>query len=217
MGFSAPGDIIINIPENGTSAKKKHEKGKKKEMRRGKEEKGNKKQKEAGGLFGKKKDEWPGTSPNVPAATSQPVYEPVCNAVQAYTPTMDSADETQCISTELSGVRLRLIGNASLPPVIDIRLKIGENYTIGRYDAAIGKQQSNFEFDKKTKAISRRHAVIERHADGYSIIDLSSSAGTFLSGQKMSPNTPFELSNGCSISFGNAGADYIWESSDSRD
>ena len=45
-------------------------------------------------------------------------------------------------------------------------------FTIGRFDANIGKKQSSFEFDKKTRAVSRRHAVIERDTDGYKIIDL---------------------------------------------
>jgi len=95
--------------------------------------------------------------------------------------------------------------------MIGIKIEEGEIFTIGRYDAAVGGRQSSFEFDRAAKAISRRHAVIERDAEGYKIIDLASSAGTFLNGQKLPPNTPSSLEQGCHVSFGNCGADYVWE------
>ena len=215
MGFDAPGDIVINISAKGKPVKKKQIKGKDKGTDSGGKEKGkknrNKIKEETGGLFGRKSTGRQETA-SAAAATPQPVYEPVSNTVQAYVPhTVDIVDETQCIHTGINGARLRFAGSISLPSIIDIRLAVGGNFTVGRYDAAIGKQQSNFEFDKKTKAVSRRHAVIERHEGGYIIIDLSSSAGTFLNGQKITPNTPCELNHGCHVSFGNAGADYIWE------
>ena len=108
---------------------------------------------------------------------------------------------------------LRYVGYAQLPPAIMIVINEGEMFTIGRFDAAIGKKQSSFEFEKKTKAVSRRHAVIERDTDGYKIIDLSSSAGTFVNNKKLPPNTPHNLEKGCRVSFGNSGADYVWEAS----
>jgi len=106
---------------------------------------------------------------------------------------------------------LRCIGKAHLPTRIEVSIKEGEIFTIGRYDAAIGKRQSSFEFDKKTKAVNRRHAVIERGSDGYRIIDLSSSAGTFVNDKKVPPNTPINLEAGSTVSFGNSGVNYIWE------
>jgi len=110
-----------------------------------------------------------------------------------------------------TGPGLRYIGHAHLPPSIQIAIAEGEMFTIGRFDVSVGKQQSNFEFDKKTKAISRRHAVIERDDEGYRIIDLASSAGTFVDNKKLPPNTPCGLETGCRVSFGNSGADYVWE------
>ena len=110
-----------------------------------------------------------------------------------------------------SGTGLKYIGSADFPGVIQVNIEQGDIFTIGRYDSALGKKQSSFEFDRKTKAISRRHAVIERDENGYKIIDLSSSAGTFVNSQKLLPNTPFELEAGTRISFGNLGADYVWE------
>ena len=103
------------------------------------------------------------------------------------------------------------VGRAGLPPLIKVSIKDGEIFTIGRFNAAVGKKQSNFEFDKKTKAVSHRHAVIERSVNEYRIIDLSSNAGTFVNDKKVPPNTPIGLEKGCRVSFGNSGADYIWE------
>jgi len=120
-------------------------------------------------------------------------------------------DETQNTSILHGETGLRYIGNMKLPPVIQVQIKEGEVYSIGRFDANVGKKQSSFEFDKKTKAVSRRHAVVERGACGYSIIDLASSAGTFVNDKKLPPNTPFELESGFRVSFGNSGADYVWE------
>jgi len=120
-------------------------------------------------------------------------------------------DITQNMPVQPCGPGLRYVGRAHLPPSIQIKIAEGEIFTIGRFDVSVGKQQSSFEFDKKTKAVSRRHAVIERDIEGYKIIDLSSSAGTFVNEKKLPPNTPYGLETGCRVSFGNSGADYIWE------
>jgi len=120
-------------------------------------------------------------------------------------------DTTQNISAISGKTGLRYIGNSQLPSIIHVQINEGEVYSIGRFDAAVGKKQSSFEFDKKTKAVSRRHAVVERNTHGYTILDLSSSAGTFVNDKKLPPNTPFELEAGFRVSFGNSGADYVWE------
>ncbi|MDR2571946.1 MAG: FHA domain-containing protein [Oscillospiraceae bacterium] len=123
----------------------------------------------------------------------------------------DIKGATQSISNLINGSGLRFVGRGNLPQFIQASVGVGEIFTIGRFDATVGKKQSSFEFDKKTKAISRRHAVIEHSADGYKIVDLSSSAGTFVNDKKLPPNTPYELVSGCRVSFGNSGADYVWE------
>jgi len=120
-------------------------------------------------------------------------------------------DSTESITIGTGGALLRNIGKLQLPLIIEVEIEEGKIFGIGRYDAALGKKQSSFEFDKKTKAISRRHCVIKRDPDGYNIIDLASSAGTFVDGERLPPNTPIRLANACKVSFGNAGADYIWE------
>ena len=120
-------------------------------------------------------------------------------------------DVTQSMTPDGNGGKLWLVGSILLPALIDVKMDESEVFTIGRFDATVGRQQSNFEFERKTKAISRRHAAIERNADIYSIVDLSSSAGTFVNGQKLPPNTPYQLTSGCRVSFGSSGADYVWE------
>jgi hypothetical protein len=206
-----PRDIIINIPENGKSAKKSKDNAKAKEISNRKKEKGLNKTKGTSSILGRYKNSMHEMDA-VRAPVPPPNYLSAQNLMQVYIPSGDPIDVMQRMPTELNGALLRLVGSVQLPQIISIRITTGEVFTVGRFDAAIGRKQSSFEFDKKTKSISRRHAVIERHAGGYNIIDLSSSAGTFLNGDKLPPNTPRELYHGCRVSFGNAGADYVWES-----
>jgi len=119
-------------------------------------------------------------------------------------------DVTMLVGVESDGAKLRYTGIGNHPRVIDVDAANGV-FTIGRFDVSVGKKQSSFEFDKETKAVSRRHAVIEKTETGHVVVDLASSAGTFVNGQKLHPNTPFTLTRGSRISFGNSGADYIWE------
>jgi len=151
-------------------------------------------------LFGnKKKKELKSNAPE-PLSISAP-----------YIDRSEQPDLTQNMSVISGGPGLRYIGRAHLPPLIEVLIDRGQIYTVGRFDAAVGKKQSNFEFDKKTKAVSRRHAAIERDTEGYKIIDLSSSAGTYVNDKKLQPNIPLRLETGNRVSFGNSGADYVWE------
>ena len=211
------GDIIIDIPTNRKPAKKA-EKSKKNNGAVSGADKEQKKRGGAGSVFKKKAgkqreailDAGFASAPSA-ASASQHEYEPLLPAPPDYVVPAGIADITQCTSYETGGAWLRLVGSASLPPTIDVAIAEGEVFTVGRYDTAAGRQQSNFEFNKNTKAVSRRHAAIERREDGYNIIDLSSSAGTFIDGEKLPPNTPCILQSGCRISFGNCGADYVWK------
>jgi hypothetical protein len=118
--------------------------------------------------------------------------------------------------TELEGhhggdalLRLDEHGDRALPPVI--HLPDTGAFTIGRFDVSVGVAQSNFEFGKDTKNVSRRHAVIERGMGGYTVKDLGSKAGTWVDGIKLAPHTPCSIIPGTRVSFGNAGAGYIFE------
>lgn len=122
----------------------------------------------------------------------------------------DVVSITQETKSLISGTGLRYIGRMEFPQMIEVDISDGDIFTIGRHDVNAGKKQSNFEFDAKTKAISRRHAAIERDGEIYRIVDLSSSAGTFVNDKKLPPNTPAVLKTDYRVSFGNLGADYVW-------
>ena len=107
-----------------------------------------------------------------------------------------------------SGPKLRLVGLPDLPESIQLPIE-GRPFIIGRFDVSIGHRQCDFEFDKATKAVSRRHSSVERTARGYIIRDLDSRAGTFLNGDRI--EKPYLLKSGDRVSFGGAGADYVFE------
>lgn len=117
-------------------------------------------------------------------------------------------DETQLMDY---GTGLRLVGASGLPEHIGVEIEVGGVFSIGRHDKNLKQAQSSFEFPSQTAAVSRRHAVIERDEDGYTITDLSSRAGTFVNGTHLSANIPYRLRQGEKVSFGTSGADYIWE------
>ncbi|GHU93316.1 hypothetical protein FACS1894208_02610 [Clostridia bacterium] len=173
-----------------------------------------------GGLFGKKEAE---PQPIIMGAAAEQhqapanKYNEVQSIVQVAYPRTDVTDEVTQFEdggvTQLEGVsvKFRFVGNTSLPSEIIVNGNLGRPFIIGRFDISVGRKQSDFEFDRSTKAVSRRHAAIEQTANGYAIIDLSSSAGTFVNGQKLTPNVPHELTFGTRVSFGTSGADYVFE------
>ncbi len=139
----------------------------------------------------------------------KPLYSPV--SPPAHSGPV-AAPETEGGETEVYATGLRLVGNSSLPRIIEVNIGPKGVFTIGRFDAELGVKQNSFEFDKRTVAVSRRHAAIERGQNGeYTIVDLNSKAGTYVEGARLTPNIPFKLTSGCRVSFGTGGADYIWE------
>lgn len=50
--------------------------------------------------------------------------------------------------------------------------------------------------------ISRRHAKIRRAGNGYEIIDLFSTNGTWLNGERLIPDKPYPLANGAQVQMG---------------
>ena len=122
-------------------------------------------------------------------------------------------DVSSPINSELSeqpDAKLRLVGLLGLPDEISLSLE-GNPFIIGRFDASVGYKQCDYEFDKTTKAISRRHASIERTAYGYAIMDLNSRAGTYVNGKRIMPGELCQIRHGDRVSFGNAGAEYVFE------
>lgn len=52
------------------------------------------------------------------------------------------------------------------------------------------------------KGVSRRHAVLEASGDTLILLDVGSSNGTYLNGQRLSPNQPRVLRDGDEVRFG---------------
>ena len=168
------------------------------------------------GLFGPKKDK----KPVIPqkkeiiqgAALIQTKSEPGQSVFSVLPFLAEPENEITQIDYSKAGIpKFIYSGAGDHPKFIEIMINEGGIFTIGRFDSSIGIKQSNFEFEKKTKAVSRRHAAIERNLDGYNIIDLDSAVGTFIDGKKLPPGAPFKLTKGCKVSFGQSGADYIWD------
>lgn len=100
--------------------------------------------------------------------------------------------------------------NPALPTQIPVDLRTGE-FTIGRVDVTVGPGQSSFEFPADTQEVSRHHAAISQDQEGYIIRDTGSLAGTFVNGTKLEPQVLYRLESGSTVSFGKAGADYLWQ------
>lgn len=205
-------DIAIQFPMNNKASKEEKPKGGIFGFKKEKTVKTKNKENKKNGFWGKKKEQQKEIVQGAAEAVNQPdfLYGQMVNPLENQMTEVEEDNVTQ-IEMGLESVKFRYIGNGNHPKVIYVEVNEEKVFTIGRFDASIGVKQSSFEFDKKTKGVSRHHAAVEQGLEGYSIVDLSSSAGTFLNGKKLPPNTPFALKNGNQVSFGDLGADYIWE------
>ena len=198
-------DIQIQFPSQDKKEEKKH-----KQFFGGKKEKPPKpvKEKERKPLFGGKKSAEREIILGAAAESRRPERLEVRPQV-SYEEPEDAVTQLEDLGTGVCC--LRLMSAMQLPQEIIVDIQPGQAFTIGRFDISVGRKQSSFEFPKETKAVSRRHAAIERDtAGGYALVDLASSAGTFVNGERLIPNVPCSISGGCRISFGTGGADYIW-------
>lgn len=173
--------------------------------------------KEKSGLFGKKKPQQPEgilfdpAGENVAPLTPQPI-QPI--PIYHPEPPDDGhtvIDETGSPTPSNNSARFRYVGGGSHPRIIEVTVQDGRAFTIGRFDVSVGRKQCDFEFHERTKAVSRRHAAIERRDGGYFLVDVNSQGGTFINGSKITPGSAYKLERGLRVSFGFSGADYVWE------
>lgn len=78
-------------------------------------------------------------------------------------------------------------------------------FILGRASAEIKTDESLVDlnqFGALELGISRVHAMIRRSKDGYQLIDLESSNGTWLENQRLVPKQPYPLESGNRIRFG---------------
>jgi DNA-binding CsgD family transcriptional regulator len=114
-------------------------------------------------------------------------------------------------NTKLADAYLRLVGLPGLPDTIALTLNESRPFVIGRFDVSVGRKQCDFEFEKTTKTVSRRHAAIRNTTRGTVIVDLNSRAGTFVNGIGITPGKPCRIKNSDRVSFGNMGVEYVFE------
>ena len=214
----APDDVVVHLDNTGGKRpdKKEEKQGGIFGFKKTKEPKPSTAQSPRTGLFGGKEAKQPSEivlGAGAPGAVSPAMRRERDLVSMQPVPPVDEDDEvTKLTPAEVAGRCLRLASNAPLPQSIPVDFQGGLPFTIGRFDVSVGMRQSSFEFDKQTEAVSRHHAAIEQGMDGVcQITDLSSSAGTFINGKRLTPNVPHPLLRGDRISFGTCGADYIWE------
>ncbi len=85
-----------------------------------------------------------------------------------------------------------------------LKLQVGQRSLVGREDDSSNNHPDVdlIPFGGLEKGVSRVHAAIERSEDTLTIIDMGSSNGTFLNGQRLVSNQPRVLRDGDEIRFG---------------
>lgn len=64
--------------------------------------------------------------------------------------------------------------------------------------------------------VSRRHAKIRRTATGFEIIDLDSRNGTWLNGERLTPNKPYPLASGSQLHLGKLRLQLIYHTTQNK-
>ena len=127
-------------------------------------------------------------------------YEPICSVIEMIKPILHNSPS----------LRLGETSNGNLPVSIPLTFQ-GKPFVIGRQDIRNLIGGCDFEFPRDTKGVSHRHASIDHTSCGYYIKDLKSKAGTFVNGERITPNEACMIQQSGLISFGNYGVDYVFE------
>lgn len=126
------------------------------------------------------------------------------------TPTTRRVDKTFELTQELKDQ----ITKVHPPPtegMLFFLLNVGEpiglvtekEFTLGRAEAMNNEFLVNLdEFQAYAMGVSRRHAQIKAAGDKYELIDLNSSNGTWLNGERLLPNKQHDLLSGSVIQLG---------------
>lgn len=95
---------------------------------------------------------------------------------------------------------LRLVFSSVMGAPENIRIGQSQDFiTIGRVSR--DEYQPDAAFPAEFKSVGRRHARIERKKDVFYIVDLGSVNHTYLDGEVLIPNRPYELKAGCEVAF----------------
>ncbi len=196
------GSLFGDLEDSDSGNDKKKKKEKKEKPPKDKSAKG-------GGLFGFLKGKPKEEKAAMPVAAAAPAPSPASAATPVYQnfdplpipqDMADSGDETAILAEEEfhgnSELRLRLENcmGCQCPSYIEIPLPSGFA-TVGRANKN-GEAQSDYNFDASVSFVSRRHFRVEKEQDHWKIVDLESSNGTYLNGERMVPNMPYPLQAG---------------------
>lgn len=172
------------------------------------------KKKEGGfSFFGRKKQEVPAPSPvdqpsygAAPSPAAGNVFEPQGNQVPAFGGFAmiggEGEDRTEIFSDDVSaaGAYLELFESPVPGAISRIELNFTTPFiTIGRMSS--DEIQPDIAFGREFSRIGRKHARIEKREGVYYVIDLGSANHTLLNGQILIPNQPYQLTEGCELTF----------------
>ena len=83
----------------------------------------------------------------------------------------------------------------------------GQTYHMGNRTVTIGRKPTNF-IQVGDSEVSRVHCQLRPAGARAELVDMNSSSGTFLDGEKLTPNTPYSLENGAIFKVGNTTFEY---------
>ena len=202
----SPFDSLFN--DDGDEPAKEKKKfnifGKKEKEEKTKEEKAKKEKK---GLFAKKdKNDTPSDEP-VLAPPKMPANNPIKRpSVNEKPPVPQYVEDDNTFiagshgrSTDSSIIKLQLVnaGGYDFPQLVELDLSSG-SITVGRMDKA-GNKRSDFNFNAAFSFISKTHFRVEKDGSNLKIIDMGSTYGTHVNGNRLIPNTPYTLTTGDTI------------------
>jgi len=116
----------------------------------------------------------------------------------------DSADKTSVVDGDT--LKLRLDEARKAPPALVLLMGpsglMGKQWSLDRREVLVGRA-SSCDICIDEKSISKRHAKLVLNGDAVHIVDLQSTNGTEVSGEKLAPDTPVSLTNDTQIKLGN--------------
>lgn len=134
-------------------------------------------------------------SPDQAVAETQAVYE-ATEPADVDEPAEDAAGEEQALGTRLV---LKRSGQET-----DIVFAFSPPATIGRFDPSVGPIDVDLGTIEEGSYVSRKHARITAQDEGFKIVDLGSSNGTYILRDDFEKIEEADLNDGDEVSFGNA-------------
>lgn len=112
--------------------------------------------------------------------------------------TMNAQQGQQMMNSQMQAQQPMNLGNTSSGPVlIAMNGEPGFNLHVTKADFTIGKKESEVDgVISYNKMISRRHCKIVFNNGAFFLVDLASSNGTFINGNRLAPDKAYPIKNG---------------------